>query len=81
MKRQPDVLIKDFRLADDLTGLDVITLLSRQYGQDIPALIVTGDTDQQTIELMNPGKWQVLHKAAPAAKIRAFLDSIQTSIG
>jgi CheY-like chemotaxis protein len=75
--RQPDVLITDFRLADNVTGIDVITALQSKYQQDIPALIVTGDTDQKRIKQMNTGHWQVLHKPAPAAKLRAFLRSVQ----
>ena len=75
--RQPDVLITDFRLADNVTGIDVITALQSKYQQDIPALIVTGDTDQKRVKQMNTGHWQVLHKPAPAAKLRAFLRSVQ----
>ena len=75
--RQPDVLITDFRLAENVTGIDVIKALQTKYQQDIPALIVTGDTDQKRIKKMNTGHWQVLHKPVPAAKLRAFLRSVQ----
>jgi signal transduction histidine kinase/CheY-like chemotaxis protein len=74
--RQPDVLITDYRLADNVTGIDVITALHSKYQQDIPALIVTGDTDQKRITQMKIGHWQVLHKPVPAAKLRAFLRSV-----
>jgi len=75
--RQPDVLITDYRLADNLTGIDVITALHSKYQQDIPALIVTGDTDQKQIKKMNAGQWHVLHKPVSAAKLRTFLRSVQ----
>jgi signal transduction histidine kinase len=78
--RKPDVLITDFRLANDLTGIDVVTGLKAKYQQDIPTLIVTGDTDKKRIEQMNTGHWQVLHKPVPAAKLRSFLRSIQAAI-
>jgi CheY-like chemotaxis protein len=78
--RQPDVLITDYRLADNFTGLDVITALHSKYQQDIPVLIVTGDTDQKRIAQMKAGHWQVLHKPVPAAKLRAFLQSVQSTV-
>jgi signal transduction histidine kinase/CheY-like chemotaxis protein len=80
INRQPDVLITDFRLANDSTGIDVINALHAKYQQQIPTLIVTGDTDQKRIEQMNNGHWQVLHKPVPAAKLRAFLRSVQSTI-
>lgn len=74
--QRPDALITDFRLANDLTGIDVINMLSDKYKHTIPALIVTGDTDKDRIKKMNTGNWNILHKPVPAAKLRAFLRSL-----
>jgi signal transduction histidine kinase len=76
-EQKPNALITDFRLANDATGTDVISMLNAKYEQAIPALIVTGDTDKTRIKRMNTGGWQVLHKPVPAAKLRAFLRSVQ----
>jgi signal transduction histidine kinase len=74
---KPDVLITDFRLRDNQTGMDVIAAVKAHYQQDIPVLIVTGDTDKERIEQMNAGHHQVLYKPVSTAKLRAFLLSIQ----
>jgi CheY-like chemotaxis protein/anti-sigma regulatory factor (Ser/Thr protein kinase) len=73
MGRQPNVLITDYRLANNLTGMDVIAALNALFQEDIPALIVTGETDEKQIKQMNTGNFQVLHKPVHPAKIRAFL--------
>jgi signal transduction histidine kinase/CheY-like chemotaxis protein len=73
MGRQPNVLITDYRLANNLTGMDVIAALNAMFQEDIPALIVTGETDEKQIKQMNTGNFQVLHKPVHPAKIRAFL--------
>ncbi|MDT0596364.1 ATP-binding response regulator [Glaciecola petra] len=80
VKRKPDMLITDFRLANEMTGADVITMLNTKFDESIPVLIITGDTDQKRLEKMNTGKWQVLHKPVPAAKLRAFIRSIQSNV-
>ncbi|MFT6909370.1 MAG: signal transduction histidine kinase [Oleiphilaceae bacterium] len=73
MGRQPNVLITDYRLANNLTGMDVIAALNAMFQEDIPALIVTGETDKQQIKQMNTENFQVLNKPVHPAKLRAFL--------
>ena len=73
MGRQPNILITDYRLANNLTGMEVIAALNAMFQEDIPALIVTGETDKQHIKRMNTGNFQVLNKPVHPAKLRAFL--------
>jgi len=40
----PDVVISDYRLRDQRTGLEVIAALRGVLGQSLPALLITGDT-------------------------------------
>lgn len=79
LERKPDLLITDFRLANEMTGADVISILNTKFEQSIPVLIITGDTDQNRLQKMNTGKWQVLHKPVPAVKLRAFIRSVQSN--
>ena len=78
MKRTPDALISDFRLANQATGMDVMSLLKQNFERPIPTLIVTGDTDKENLKILKENKLQVLHKPVPAAKLRAFLRSVQS---
>ena len=40
----PDVLICDYRLREGQTGAEAIALLRQNWGQEIPAILITGDT-------------------------------------
>ncbi len=39
----PDIILCDYRLQDDMTGLDVLRSLEQQHGKPIPAIIITGE--------------------------------------
>lgn len=41
---KPDLILCDYRLREERTGTEVIRLLRKQSGYDLPALIITGDT-------------------------------------
>ncbi len=43
-KYRPDLVVTDLRLAET-TGLDVVDTLRRHFGQDLPAVIITGHGD------------------------------------
>lgn len=58
----PDCIISDYRLLNDGSGLEVISTIRKALGQDIPALIITGDTDPQLIRTMAAKGISVQHK-------------------
>ena len=39
----PDVILCDYRLQDDMTGVEVLHSLEQQHGKPIPAIIITGE--------------------------------------
>jgi CheY-like chemotaxis protein len=41
---QPDLLIVDYRLPEQQTGVDAIKALRTRFGPDLPAIMVTGST-------------------------------------
>src|SRR5690606_13343060 len=42
--QRPDLLICDYRLAGDGTGIEAIAWLRRELGADVPAFLISGDT-------------------------------------
>ncbi|NJS36449.1 MAG: response regulator [Brachymonas sp.] len=48
-----DLLITDFRLGGEFTGLDVIRWVRRRYGSTLPVLVVTGDTNSKGMEKLH----------------------------
>ena len=66
--RLPSVLLCDYRLVDE-NGLEVIQALRDEFNQDIPAILITGDTSPEHVtEFRNAGV-QVLHKPVPGDRL------------
>jgi signal transduction histidine kinase/ActR/RegA family two-component response regulator len=71
--RVPDVIVSDYRLPDNIDGIEVITRLRQKFGRDIPAILVTGDTAPDTILRISRAGFPLLHKPLRPAKLRALL--------
>ncbi|MFJ9451974.1 ATP-binding protein [Herbaspirillum sp. NPDC101397] len=74
--RRPDLVISDFRLAADVTGIDVIHAVFHATGREVPAIIVTGDTSPQGIALASASGYQVLHKPLDPQQLRAAISQL-----
>jgi len=74
--RVPDALICDFRLAAGENGIDVINDLRAEFNEDIPALILTGDTGPERIQQIESSDLKVLHKPIDAETLRDALAAI-----
>ncbi|MCF2950319.1 hybrid sensor histidine kinase/response regulator [Paraglaciecola aquimarina] len=81
----PDMLITDYRFPGDYTGLDIIQFIRQSVNKHIPALMVTGDTSKDKVELFkyegvkNAGV-RVLHKPVQQAKIRLMLNHLSKEL-
>ena len=60
--QKPDIFISDYRLADNKTGLDLILKARQVFGEDLPAILITGDTDPKLIKLFAKHKIKVCYK-------------------
>lgn len=60
--RMPDILISDYRLADGETGLDLIVAARRLFTDNLPAILITGDTDPELLQAMAKQDITVCHK-------------------
>lgn len=58
----PDIVVSDYRLAQGETGFDVITAVRTQSGTELPAILITGDTDPNVVRSMTERGIVVLHK-------------------
>ena len=70
---EPEILISDFRLPGNRNGLDIIAGLRRHYGEDFPALLLSGDTGPETLRSATDQGVPLLHKPVRPAKLRAAL--------
>jgi DNA-binding response OmpR family regulator len=75
----PDFVISDYRLAGDKNGFDVIAELRRRFGSNLPAIIITGDTDPAVIRRMAEKGIGVQHKPLDFEALRAHLAELSCS--
>jgi len=73
---RPQLVVSDFRLAADVTGIDVISAVLRTLDADVPAIIVTGDTSPQGISQASASGYQVLHKPLDPSQLRATMSRL-----
>lgn len=69
----PDIVVADFRLARGETGFDVVTALRVRFAADLPAIVITGDSDPQLISSMAERGVVVLHKPVDLAILQVYL--------
>ncbi len=60
--RPPDVLLCDFRLGEGEDGVAVTAALRNEFNTDIPALLITGDTNPEQIRAIAASGLAVVHK-------------------
>lgn len=62
MRGPPDVVICDYRLRNGETGIAVVEAIRNEFNADIPAILITGDTDPDQIRKIAASDLTVLHK-------------------
>lgn len=72
--RRPDVIMCDFRLRGGESGIDVIAHLRREYNEDVPAFLVTGDTAVERIEAAVASGLAIMYKPVSADALRLAVD-------
>jgi two-component system, sensor histidine kinase len=71
-----DIVVSDYRLALGETGFDVIAATRAATKTDLPALLITGDTDPQLLRRMADQDIVVLHKPVDLETLLAHLDDL-----
>jgi len=69
----PRLIICDYRLRDDETGTAVVERLRSEFNDDIPAMLITGDTAPDRIREAEASGLLLLHKPVPNGKLRAAI--------
>ena len=66
----PDLLISDFRLRAGASGLDAVAHLRDEFNEDIPAILITGDTAPERLLEAQASQLLLLHKPVHADALR-----------
>ena len=76
MSRPPDVLICDYRLRGQETGIGVVAALRDEFNAEIPALLLTGETDPDQIRTIAASGLAVLHKPLREDELGAAISAL-----
>ncbi|OUR90606.1 hypothetical protein A9Q81_19175 [Gammaproteobacteria bacterium 42_54_T18] len=76
---QPDVILSDYNLEDEVNGVEAIEYLRTQVGQLVPALVLTGETNSDVFKIIEGNGLKMLKKPVKPAKLRAMLGYLLTS--
>lgn len=69
----PDLIISDYSLSQTETGLDAITCIRQQMKRNIPAFLMSGNTDQEKIQEAHNQGFTLLSKPVQPMTIRSLV--------
>jgi PAS domain S-box-containing protein len=80
--RSPDVILADLHLDEGSPdGLEAIALLRRDWGQQLPAILITADRGQEMRQRAAAIHVDVLHKPVKPAALRALISQRRRPAG
>ena len=72
----PDMIISDYRLREQRTGIEAIATLRELLGEALPALLITGDTGPERLREALASGIPLLHKPVSPSQLYRGLDSL-----
>jgi len=76
---QPDVILADYRLREGRTGVEAIRAMRAYCGREVPAAILTGDTEPELLRDLKASGFALLYKPVAAAKLRTLIGNLMRS--
>ncbi len=74
--RHVDIIVCDFRLPGNANGIVLIQRLRQLRGEEIPACLVSGDTDAELIAAAVAANFPLLHKPVRPARFHALVKQL-----
>lgn len=72
----PDVIVADYRLRDNQTGLAAIERVCDEFNVDIPGIIITGDIEARRLVEAQQSGYQLLHKPVSPDELRNVISNV-----
>ena len=72
----PDIILTDYRLRDNLTGVDAVKFLAEKGLPKVPTIIMTGDTAADRLQELKASGYEVLHKPVAAKKLQTMMTEL-----
>jgi CheY-like chemotaxis protein len=77
--RTPDLIIADYHLSNQITGIAAIRRLRSACHTPIPAFLITGDTAPELVREASTNGIHLLHKPVSPMALRAMLNQLLKS--
>ena len=72
----PILILSDYRLRDGESGAVAIEQLQSDYNDEIPAILITGDTALDRLIEAQQNGYAILHKPVQPARLRELIDQL-----
>ncbi|MDD2919602.1 ATP-binding protein [Rhodoferax sp.] len=72
----PELIISDYRLDGATHGMEVIVQLRRQLARQVPACLISADTDPELLQTAQAAQLTLLHKPVRPAKLRSLMNRL-----
>lgn len=67
-----DMIISDYQLENNATGIDVISMVYQRQADKPPSILISGDTGPAVLKLAAVSGFHLLHKPVKPAKLRSL---------
>ncbi|WP_255448478.1 response regulator [Telmatospirillum sp. J64-1] len=71
--RKPDIVVADYRLKHGRTGIEAVREIQAAFGDDIPGILVTGDTAADRLREAAASGLPILHKPVNGKQLQALI--------
>jgi two-component system, sensor histidine kinase len=68
----PDFVVADMRMANGESGIQTVERLRERLGRQIPAVLISGDTQPEQLQAAKAAGLKLLHKPVKPAQLRAL---------
>lgn len=68
-----DMIVSDYQLANDTTGIEVFNLVRQHQNKQIPCILISGETGSAVETLASGNGYPLLHKPVKPAKLRSLI--------
>jgi signal transduction histidine kinase/CheY-like chemotaxis protein len=73
-----DLIVADFRLREHENGIETVRRLRERIGEDVPAILMSGDTSPERLRQAHDSGLPLLHKPVSGEKLQeALLDALR----
>lgn len=73
-KLTPDLILSDLRLRENVTGIQIINSLRKQFGTSIDGVLITGETSPEQIKMAKESGYEVLQKPVKPIRLRSVIN-------